>query len=249
MTAKEKEFIYTLLKTAQDNLCGYASSSFSVAPIFTDDMLPPPKHEPATEQKEKPASTTLTSLADKIATCTRCQLCKTRRNVVPGMGVLQPLVCVIGEGPGYEEDLSGLPFVGAAGKLLDKMLSAIKLSRATNCYICNIVKCRPPQNRTPLPEEAAACESFLQAQLSLLKPKMILCVGSTAAKNLLQTADGITRLRGAFYDWNGIPVGVTYHPSALLRDVRLKGDAWEDLQRFRDRLRTIAPDYNAAFSA
>ena len=105
------------------------------------------------------------------------------------------------------------------------------------------MKCRPPQNRTPFPEEAAACESFLQAQLAALKPRMILCVGSTAAKNLLKTADGVTRLRGSFYQWQGIPVAVTYHPSALLRDESLKRPAWEDLKAFRDRLSQLVPGY------
>jgi DNA polymerase len=244
MTANEKKILYTLLKTASDNLCGYTSPAFSnEEPIFTDDVLP----QPALQNEQLEKADTLTAIAQKIAQCTRCPLANTRTNTVPGIGVAHPDVVVIGEGPGHDEDMQGEPFVGAAGQLLDKMLSAIKLSRHANCYICNIVKCRPPQNRTPFPEEAAACESFLQAQLSFLQPKMILCVGSTAAKNLLKTANGVTKLRGQFYDWNGIPVAVTYHPSALLRDASLKSPAWKDLQFFRDRLLTLAPDYATRF--
>ncbi|MCR5724797.1 MAG: uracil-DNA glycosylase [Treponema sp.] len=192
-------------------------------------------------------SDALTHIAQKISVCTRCPLSQTRTNTVPGTGVRHPVVAVIGEGPGHDEDMQGEPFVGKAGKLLDKMLSAIKLSRTTNCYICNIVKCRPPQNRTPYPEEAAACESFLHAQLSALKPRMILCVGNTAVKNLLKTTDGISHMRGAFYEWNGIPVAVTYHPSALLRDESLKRPAWEDLKMLRERLLSLEPDYARAF--
>ena len=148
-------------------------------------------------------------------------------------------VMVIGEGPGADEDRQGRPFVGKAGQLLDKMLEAIQLSRKTNCYITNVVKCRPPQNRDPAPEERSCCAAFLDAQIRLLRPKMILVMGRIAAQHLLQTSDGIGKLRGRFFDYQGIPLMPTYHPSALLRDESLKRPAWEDLKRFRARLHEL----------
>lgn len=181
----------------------------------------------------------LETISAKISSCTRCGLCKGRTNTVPGTGPSHPVVMVIGEGPGHDEDIQGLPFVGAAGQLLDKMLAAIKLSRETNCFIANIVKCRPPNNRDPLPEEASACRSFLDAQISALKPKMILLVGRIALQNLLDTKIGITRIHGQFFEYNDIPVMPTYHPSALLRAPELKRDAWNDLKGFRARLEEI----------
>ncbi len=267
MTAEEKTTLYTLLRTAATNAYGYVPPAFSGdMPPFTDDEraaqaadgtrdttaqagipaqeagTPQPPAHPA-ESDASSVRRQIDSIAQKIAACDRCVLARTRTNVVPGTGVINPLVAVIGEGPGYEEDKRGEPFVGPAGQLLDKMLASIGLSRTENCYIANIVKCRPPNNRVPLPEEAAACESFLHAQLFALKPKMILCAGSTAAKNLLKTKNGVTRLRGQFYDWNGIPVAVTFHPSALLRDASQKRFAWEDLKMMRARLQEIAPEY------
>lgn len=178
-----------------------------------------------------------------VARCSACALARTRTNTVTGEGPeeLSRLtnsveVMVIGEGPGAEEDRQGRPFVGRAGVLLDKMLEAIQLSRKTNCYITNIVKCRPPQNRDPAPEERSACSDFLHAQIKLIKPKMILVMGRIACQHLLQTANGIGKLHGQFFDYHGIPLMPTYHPSALLRDERLKRPAWEDLKRFRARL-------------
>lgn len=191
------------------------------------------------------APATLESIAQKIAACTRCELSKRRTNVVPGMGVQNPAVLVVGEGPGAEEDAQGLPFVGPAGKLLDKMLAAISLDRNVNCYIANIVKCRPPNNRTPFPEEAEACMSFLEAQIHILKPKMILAAGRTAAQNLLKTTSPLGQLRSRFFVYNTIPLLVTYHPSALLRNESLKRPAWEDLKLFRTKLTELVPDYAA----
>lgn len=178
-----------------------------------------------------------------VAQCSACVLGQTRTHPVAGEGPeeLSRLtnsveVMVIGEGPGADEDRQGRPFVGRAGQLLDKMLEAIQLSRKTNCYITNVVKCRPPQNRDPAPEERSCCAAFLDAQIRLLRPKMILVMGRIAAQHLLQTSDGIGKLRGRFFDYQGIPLMPTYHPSALLRDESLKRPAWEDLKRFRARL-------------
>ena len=179
---------------------------------------------------------TLEELTAKIMRCTRCQLARTRNNVVPGIGVKNPEVMVIGEGPGYDEDMKGEPFVGKAGVLLDKMLNAINLDRHTNCYIANIVKCRPPQNRDPYPEEQAACISFLEAQIHILKPKMILCMGRISGQKLLNSQAPMAQLHGKVFEYNGIPLMVTYHPSALLRNEELKRPAWEDLKAFRRKL-------------
>lgn len=175
----------------------------------------------------------------KILRCTRCGLARTRNNVVPGMGVEHPQVLVIGEGPGHDEDMQGLPFVGKAGVLLDRMLAAIGLDRKTNCYIANIVKCRPPENRNPLPDEQSACFCFLEAQIHILKPKMILCMGKIAIEKLINQSIPITQKHGEFFEYNGIPVMPTYHPSALLRNEELKRPAWEDLKKFKRKLDEI----------
>ena len=190
---------------------------------------------------------TLDSIALKISSCKKCLLSSTRKNTVPGEGVINPLVLVIGEGPGEDEDKTGRPFVGKAGQLLDKMLAAISLRRDLNCFIANIVKCRPPMNRTPMKDEAVACSGFLQAQIHVLKPKMILAMGRCAIQNLLDTESGINSLRGKFFEYNGIPLLATYHPSALLRDPALKAPAWSDLKTFRARLSEIAPGYEEDF--
>ena len=238
MLASEKQTVWNLLKTASSSLYAYTPRSFSRMPDFSDDM-----QDKSAESESGRSGITLEDVAQKVASCSRCALSKKRTRTVPGMGVIRPAVLVVGEGPGAEEDAQGLPFVGPAGKLLDKMLEAISLSRDINCYIANIVKCRPPNNRTPLPEEADACMSFLEAQIHILKPKMILAAGRTAAQNLLKTTESLARLRGTFRDYNGIPLLVTYHPSALLRDVSLKRPAWEDLKLFRAELLRLVPDY------
>lgn len=255
MTGAEKLKIYNLLKTSSDSLYGFSSPDFpEKAPEFTDDIkseifekeaAPGNLQNLKDEQKDKSEqkSSTLENINSKIRECRRCVLCEKRIQAVPGMGVEKPLVLVIGEGPGEEEDKQGLPFVGPAGQLLDKMLAAIHLYRNKNCYIANIVKCRPPMNRTPLPQEADACRPFLDAQIAALKPKAILCAGSTAVKNLFHTANGVMKLHGKVLNFNGIPVVTTWHPSALLRAPENKRPAWEDLKIFRSELLKIAPDY------
>lgn len=194
---------------------------------------------PEAESFVHTSKTTLEEIAAKIARCTRCTLARTRNNVVPGMGVENPDVLVIGEGPGYDEDKQGLPFVGKAGILLDKMLAAIGLDRKSNCYIANIVKCRPPQNRDPFPQEQDACFSFLEAQINILKPKMILCMGKISSNKMLNQEAPIGTLRGQLFEYNGIPLMVTYHPSALLRNEQLKRPAWDDLKMFKAKLDEI----------
>ena len=182
----------------------------------------------------------LEEIAAEIRACRACALCEGRTNAAPGEGAQQPLVMVIGEGPGADEDAAGRPFVGRAGQLLDRMLDSIGLSRNSNCFIANVVKCRPPNNRDPLPHETAACASFLERQIHLLHPKYILCAGRIAAQTLLKTSEPVGRLRGKFTELSiggaVIPLLVTYHPSALLRNEDLKRPAWEDLKLLRSRL-------------
>lgn len=238
MTGQDKQKIYDLLKKASSSLLGYTAKDFSsTIPDFADDI----EEAPSETKKEK---TTLSSIAEKVSSCTNCPLGKTRTNSVTGEGVEKPLVLVVGEGPGEDEDKTGRPFVGKAGQLLDKMLIAIGLSRNKNCYIANIVKCRPPHNRTPERQEAEACIGYLKAQIKILKPKMILALGRTASQNLLQTEEGVTSLHGKFFDYSSIPIMTTYHPSALLRDESKKRPAWEDLKSFKIRLTQLCPDYD-----
>jgi DNA polymerase len=187
-----------------------------------------------------PGDTSADSLelvAANVRGCTACKLSATRTNAVPGEGAQRPLVMVIGEGPGADEDATGRPFVGKAGQLLDKMLASIGLSRESNCYIANVIKCRPPGNRDPQPDETATCASFLQRQIQLLQPRFILCAGRIAAQTLLNTSTPIGKLRGKFIDFQAgdstIPFLPTYHPSALLRNEDLKRPAWEDLKLLR----------------
>lgn len=182
-------------------------------------------------------------IAGEIRTCKNCQLCKARSNAAPGEGVSNPLVMVIGEGPGQEEDAQGRPFVGRAGQLLDKMLASINLSRETNCFIANVVKCRPPNNRDPYPEETAACADFLERQIAILKPKFILAAGRVAAQTLLKTTEPIGKLRGVFKELRSgsgaYPFLATYHPAALLRNEGLKRPAWEDLKLLRSKIDSL----------
>jgi DNA polymerase len=175
---------------------------------------------------------TLEELNKLICNCTKCKLHEGRNNFVFGSGNPDADVMVIGEGPGAEEDKQGLPFVGRAGQLLTDILKAIKFSRE-EVYIGNIVKCRPPGNRTPLPDEMETCLPYLSKQIDLIKPKMILCLGLTAAKGLLKKKESLTKLRGQVFDYDGIKVMVTYHPAALLRNPNWKRDCWADVQKFR----------------
>ncbi|HUX42084.1 MAG TPA: uracil-DNA glycosylase [Rectinemataceae bacterium] len=183
--------------------------------------------------------------ADRIEVdaCHACRLGEGRRHAAYGEGVASPfvLVLVVGEGPGAEEDAQGRPFVGPAGQLLDKMLGSVGLSRTTNCYIANIVKCRPPGNREPAPDEREACLPWLERQIEALRPAFILAMGRTAATSLLGSADGIGKLRGRWFERRGIPLLATYHPSALLRDESLKRPAWEDLKMLKYRLGEAEP--------
>lgn len=175
--------------------------------------------------------------------CVRCGLCETRHNVVFGVGNRNADILFIGEGPGEQEDLTGEPFVGAAGKLLDDMLSIIDLDRKHNCYIANIVKCRPPQNRDPLETEQDACIEYLRNQVSLIKPKIIVCLGRVAAKRIIREDYRITREHGQWTEKNGIWLTAIYHPSALLRDLSKRPETFDDLLSIRDKMRQLGIYY------
>lgn len=179
------------------------------------------------------------ALSEEVAACTRCGLSRGRTNTVPGTGVAHPRVMVIGEAPGAEEDHQGLPFVGPAGKYLDKWLEAIGLSRTENCFIANVVKCRPPGNRDPLPEESTACLPFLNRQIELLKPVAILTVGRIATQILLETTRGIGATRGRLCSYRGTPLIATYHPSGVLRNPEYRKAVWDDLKLMKNLLETL----------
>lgn len=171
--------------------------------------------------------------------CTRCGLCETRHNVVFGVGNESADIMFVGEGPGEQEDLRGEPFVGPAGMLLDDMLSIIDLDRTQNCYIANIVKCRPPRNRDPLETEQEACIGYLRNQVALVKPKIIVCLGRIAAKRLINPDYRITREHGQWILKNGIWMTAIYHPSALLRDVSKRPETFDDLMAIRCKLKEL----------
>ncbi|MCQ2378166.1 MAG: uracil-DNA glycosylase [Victivallaceae bacterium] len=173
---------------------------------------------------------TLAALGDAAKMCRACPLGTGRLHAVFGEGDPHAKLMFIGEGPGADEDASGRPFVGRAGQLLDKMIAAMQFRRE-EVYIANVVKCRPPGNRAPTPEEAQKCAHFLEKQIGLIKPEVIVLLGASAAKYLLRREEGITRLRGRFLEYRGIPVMPTYHPAFLLRQESAKRDAWSDLQQ------------------
>lgn len=177
------------------------------------------------------------ALKAKCNDCHGCQLCQTRNNVVFGVGSKDADIMFIGEGPGEQEDLKGEPFVGPAGKLLDEMLSIIDIDR-TNCYIANIVKCRPTNNRDPYDTEQDACIGYLRNQVALVKPKVIVCLGRIAAKRVLYPDYKITQEHGTWIQRNGIWMTAIYHPSALLRDISKRPDTFEDLLEIRRKLNT-----------
>ncbi len=223
MTAEEKSRLWSSLDIVDSYLRdGYRRNS--EPPSFRDDS------EPST------AADSLEAIYQEVAACSTCRLAATRRNTVPGEGVDRPLVLVVGEGPGADEDACGRPFVGRAGQLLDRMLASIGLDRKTNCYIGNIVKCRPPGNRNPHSDEEHSCFGFLERQIALLQPHFILSLGNVPTKFLLNTNEGITKLRGQWASFRGIPLLPSFHPSALLRDESLKRPAWEDLKSLRAEL-------------
>ena len=181
----------------------------------------------------------LEQLKEHCRSCERCGLCRTRHNMVFGVGNPNADLMLVGEVPGEQEDLQALPFVGPAGKLLDEMLSIIDVSRKTNCYIANIVKCRPPGNRDPIEEEQDACFPFLQQQIAFVKPKVIVCLGRIAARRLISPDYRITREHGQWISRDGVWYTAIYHPSALLRDLSKRPETFDDLLSIREKLREL----------
>jgi len=221
--------------------------SAPAAPVTPVAQIAPPTPQRA----ERPSGIETmgwVELQQAVAGCTACKLCSTRKNTVFGVGPAAPADgvapradwMIVGEAPGENEDIKGEPFVGQAGKLLDGMLNAIGLKRGEAVYIANVVKCRPPGNRTPTPEEARACAPFLDRQLELIRPKLIVALGKTAAMRLLGTEASLGSLRGRVHRYKGIPLVVTYHPAYLLRSLTEKAKAWEDLLFARRTLREAA---------
>ncbi|MFN0103216.1 MAG: uracil-DNA glycosylase family protein [Bryobacteraceae bacterium] len=212
-------------------------------PVLSFDPPPPmpPRIPPATLIDLiplAPENDSLEAIRADIGDCKRCRLCEARNKIVFGSGNESASLVFVGEGPGADEDASGLPFVGRAGQLLTQMIDGtaskegIAIKRS-DVYICNVVKCRPPENRAPQPDEMEICGQFLFRQLSAIKPKAICAMGSTAARAVLGTKDGVTKLRGNWHKWRDVPVMVTYHPSYLLRpyNQNAKREAWEDLKK------------------
>ncbi|NMB33620.1 MAG: uracil-DNA glycosylase [Clostridium sp.] len=173
--------------------------------------------------------------------CKKCGLARTRKNVVIGAGNINASMMIVGEGPGEQEDIQGIPFVGAAGKLLDLLFGAMRITK-DQYYISNIVKCRPPNNRVPTEKEAFACLPYLRNQLVLIKPKIIVCMGATAAKYIVDKNAKITKIRGRWIERKGYWIMPTFHPAALLRDESKKIPMWEDFKRIKQRLDNICPN-------
>jgi DNA polymerase len=200
----------------------------------TDEAAGVAGHEVADERARAIAALDWPQLRDAVAACTACGLCRTRRQTVLGVGHPRARWMIVGEAPGEQEDLKGEPFVGSAGQLLDAMLNALQLTRADapperQVYIANTLKCRPPRNRNPEPDELARCEPFLVRQIELVQPRLILAMGRFAVQALLRSSEPIGRLRGRVHRYHGVPLVVTYHPAYLLRNPADKARAWDDL--------------------
>lgn len=267
MTAQEKESLYNLLKTVSSAIDGYTSVNFkNENPSFSDDVSAQVESsrpasssqttqtaqntisQPAVSPKPDTALNSSTSsqsessasfdISAKINSCTRCQLCNTTALKAPGYGVSNPFVYVLLDSPNDE------PMIN---ELLTKMLSAISLSPKSNCYISTVVKCATPNNREPNGEELAACLSFVDAEISMLKPKIIIAMGKVAAQTLLRTNLKITELRGEFTEYNKIPLMPTYHPKTLIVGPQFKGDAWADLKLVKAKLLELVPFYENTF--
>jgi len=193
-------------------------------------IIPPVAAPSLFEVAERVEGDTLEKIRQDLGECTRCRLHKARTHIVFGVGNAKAQLVFVGEGPGHDEDVQGEPFVGRAGKLLTQMIEAMGLCRQ-DVYICNVVKCRPPENRLPEKDEIAMCSPFLVRQLAAIQPKVICCLGACAAQTLLATNQGISRFRGEWFDYRGAKLIATYHPAYLLRNPNAKSEVWKDLQK------------------
>jgi uracil-DNA glycosylase len=200
----------------------------------------PPAETSLFAEVDKVQDDSLVKIREDIGDCTRCKLHKARHTIVFGDGSPKAELVFIGEGPGADEDAQGLPFVGRAGKLLTQMIEAMGLQRK-DVYICNVVKCRPPENRTPEPDEVQTCSPYLLRQIDVINPKVIVCLGAVAAKTLLETNRGISHYRGEWQEWRGRKLMATFHPAYLLRNPPAKADVWRDLQKVMAELGLALP--------
>ena len=218
-------------------------------PVRTPDPVPPPPQDtlfgeikPKDELSLPREGETFADIHNDIGECLRCPLYQSRTKIVHSEGNAKARLMFVGEAPGADEDASGRPFVGRAGQLLNKIIEAIGMKRE-DIFIGNVNRCRPPQNRTPTHEEAATCKPFLLREIAILRPDVIVVLGNTAMKNLLDTKEGITKLRGRFMDYKGIKVMPTFHPAFLLRDPSKKRETWEDMKMVREYLQqTKSPE-------
>jgi len=231
MTDKLYHECHEIIRQSRAFLEGLQDWGFSR--IYEGPTAPAISIVPGREAAPRPA--TLAELEASLQGCQLCNLCKERKNIVFGQGNPGAELVLVGEAPGRQEDEQGFPFVGEAGRLLDKILFAMGLNRE-EVYICNVIKCRPPRNRDPESEEIAACEQFLQGQLEIIKPRLIVTLGRFAAQTLLQSKDSISRIRGHWREYQGIPLMPTYHPAYLLRNPAGKRDVWQDMKQVLDRL-------------
>jgi len=204
------------------------SSAPEAAPAKLTPLIQAPSGPSLFEERIENDS--LERIRADIGDCTRCKLHKARTNIVFGVGNPKAELVFIGEGPGHDEDIQGEPFVGRAGKLLTQMIEAMGLKRS-DVYICNVVKCRPPENRLPEKDEISTCSPFLSRQLAVIRPKVICCLGACSAQTLLETNQGISRFRGEWFDYRGSKLIATYHPAYLLRNPPAKSEVWKDLQK------------------
>jgi uracil-DNA glycosylase family 4 len=214
------------------------AATFATTPVATPSairnalpaVLPVVQAASLFEAIDRVEGDTLELIRENLGECTRCRLHKQRTKIVFGAGNPRAELVFVGEGPGHDEDLQGLPFVGRAGKLLTQMIEAMGLARE-DVYICNVVKCRPPENRKPEDDEVATCSPYLYRQLDVIAPKAIVCLGGVAAQTLLKTKDPISRFRGNWFDFRNTKLLATYHPAYLLRNPSAKSEVWKDLQK------------------
>jgi uracil-DNA glycosylase len=210
------------------------------APVVAATPLPVIKAASLFETSQRVEGDSLERISEDIGDCQRCRLCKGRNKIVFGSGSAHAQLVFVGEGPGRDEDIQGLPFVGRAGKLLTQMIEAMGLKR-DEVYICNVVKCRPPENRAPEPDEMETCSPFLYRQLAVIQPKAVVCLGAIAFQALYGAKQSISRLRGQWLEFRGIPMMATYHPAYLLRNPNAKGEVWEDLKKVMAHLGLKVP--------
>jgi len=212
----------------------------AAAPVTRVAAVRAPAGPSLFEEVDKIKDDTLLKIREDLGDCTRCKLHKGRTKLVFGDGSPTAKLVFVGEGPGADEDIQGLPFVGRAGKLLTQMIEAMGLQRK-DVYICNVVKCRPPENRTPEPDEVETCSPYLSRQIDVINPKVIVCLGAVAAKTLLETNRGVSQYRGEWQEWRGRKLMATYHPAYLLRNPPAKADVWKDLQKVMIELGLALP--------